>query len=47
MVHALGGFSPMLFDLAMDPNELNDLARVDNAGEHGDEITYLCDALGR
>lgn len=47
MVHAQGGFCPMLFDLAMDPNELNDLACADSAADHGDEITHLCDALGR
>ena len=44
LIHAEGGFRPMLFDLQTDPEELNDLARGDGYAE---EITRLYDHLAR
>jgi len=38
MIHAEGGFRPMLFDLDTDPDELNDLARGPG---YEDQITRL------
>ena len=42
MMHAQGGFRPMLFDLEADPNELNDLAKGD---DHGAVLARLYDYL--
>ncbi len=42
MMHAEGGFRPMLFDLETDPNELRDLAK---AGDHDAIIQRLYDQL--
>ena len=44
MMHAEGGFRPMLFDLQSDPNEFNDLAKGD---EHSGEIDRLYTLLGQ
>ncbi len=44
MIHAEGGFRPMLFDLHDDPDEFHDLAKTDS---HGDEIRRLYDMLGK
>ena len=44
LFHAEGGFRPMLFDLASDPDELHDLAK--NSG-HEAEIARLYDYLAR
>lgn len=44
MIHAEGGFRPMLFDLKSDPNEFVDLAKED---AHADEIARLYDHLSR
>ena len=44
MMHAEGGFRPMLFDLETDPNELHDLAKADG---HVDEIERLYGLLHR
>ncbi|MEO0851748.1 MAG: sulfatase-like hydrolase/transferase, partial [Pseudomonadota bacterium] len=38
LLHAEGGFRPMLFDLKQDPNEFYDLAKTD---QHEDEIDRL------
>lgn len=38
MIHAEGGFRPMLFDLQNDPDEFNDLAKTDS---HTDQIDRL------
>ncbi|MBW4709113.1 sulfatase-like hydrolase/transferase [Roseobacter sp. YSTF-M11] len=38
MIHAEGGFRPMLFDLQNDPDEFHDLAKSD---DHGAEIDML------
>jgi arylsulfatase A-like enzyme len=38
LIHAEGGFRPMLFDLDTDPEEFHDLAKGDN---HQTEITRL------
>jgi hypothetical protein len=38
MMHAEGGFRPMLFDLQNDPEEFHDLAKT---GEHQDQIDRL------
>jgi arylsulfatase A-like enzyme len=38
MMHAEGGFRPMLFDLETDPDEFHDLAKTD---AHADEISRL------
>ena len=45
MMHAEGGFRPMLFDLEHDPNELDDLCRNGRAPE--DVINLMYDRLGR
>ena len=42
MMHAEGGFRPMLFDLQNDPEEFHDLAK---GGEHQAEIDRLYDCL--
>jgi len=44
LIHAEGGFRPMLFDLATDPNEYVDLAK---AGSHADDIARLYDHLAK
>ncbi|WP_299816946.1 sulfatase-like hydrolase/transferase [uncultured Roseibium sp.] len=44
LIHAEGGFRPMLFDLVSDPEEFHDLAK---AGAHTAEIDRLYDCLGR
>ena len=38
LIHAEGGFRPILFDLERDPEEFDDLAKGD---EHGDQIDRL------
>jgi arylsulfatase A-like enzyme len=45
MMHAEGGFRPMLFDLENDPNELDDLCSNGRAPE--DVINLMYDRLGR
>ena len=42
LMHAEGGFRPMLFDLQEDPEEFHDLAK---AAEHDEEIARLYDHL--
>lgn len=42
LMHAEGGFRPMLFDLESDPDELTDLAK---GNTHNDEIDRLYDYL--
>jgi len=42
LMHAEGGFRPMLFDTQTDPDELTDLAKSD---DHGDVIARLYDNL--
>ena len=42
MMHAEGGFRPMLFDLETDPDEFHDLAKGD---EHGEVIARLYEHL--
>ncbi len=44
LIHAEGGFRPMLFDLADDPDEFDDLAKT---GDHAAEIDRLYDCLAR
>lgn len=44
MMHAEGGFRPMLFDLETDPDEFHDLAKGDS---HQDEIDRLYGCLAR
>ena len=44
LIHAEGGFRPMLFDLATDPNEYVDLAKM---GSHTADITRLYDHLAK
>jgi arylsulfatase A-like enzyme len=44
LIHAEGGFRPMLFDLATDPEEFDDLARRNT---HGAEIERLYQVLAR
>ncbi len=44
MMHAEGGFRPMLFDLQTDPEEFIDLAKGD---AHDAEITRLCGYLAQ
>ena len=44
LMHAEGGFRPMLFDLETDPDELDDLARRDG---HGEVIDRLYDRLAQ
>ncbi|MEM9522576.1 MAG: sulfatase-like hydrolase/transferase [Pseudomonadota bacterium] len=44
LIHAEGGFRPMLFDLEADPDEFHDLAKDD---AHPDHIGRLYDYLGR
>ena len=44
LIHAEGGFRPMLFDLATDPNEYVDLAK---AGSHADDIARLYEHLAK
>ena len=44
MIHAEGGFRPMLFDLETDPDEFDDLAR---GSGHEAEIARLYDCLAR
>lgn len=43
LIHAEGGFRPMLFDLEADPDEFHDLAKD---GAHPDHIDRLYDYLG-
>ena len=44
LIHAEGGFRPMLFDLETDPDEFHDLAKADG---HQAEIARLYDHLAR
>ena len=44
MIHAEGGFRPMLFDLHRDPDEFDDLAKT---GAHQDQIDRLYRALAQ
>ncbi len=44
LIHAEGGFRPMLFDLRADPNEFHDLAKT---GTHHDGIDRLYDFLAQ
>jgi len=44
MIHAEGGFRPMLFDLEQDPNEFVDLAKGD---DHQEQIDRLYDLLAQ
>jgi hypothetical protein len=44
LIHAEGGFRPMLFDLATDPHEFTDLARTD---AHQDQIERLYGCLAQ
>jgi hypothetical protein len=44
LMHAEGGFRPMLFDLQTDPDEFHDLAKGD---AHQDEIDRLYDYLAQ
>jgi len=44
LMHAEGGFRPMLFDLQTDPDEFHDLAKADT---HGDVIARLYDHLAQ
>ncbi len=44
LMHAEGGFRPMLFDLLEDPDEFVDLAKGD---AHGDQIARLYEMLGQ
>ena len=44
MIHAEGGFRPMLFDLQTDPQEFHDLAK---GTDHADQIVRLYDRLAR
>lgn len=44
LIHAEGGFRPMLFDLATDPEEFDDLART---GAHQHQIDRLYGCLAR
>jgi hypothetical protein len=43
LIHAEGGFRPILFDLKTDPNEFIDLAKTE---DHGAEIDRLYGYLG-
>jgi hypothetical protein len=42
MIHAEGGFRPMLFDLETDPNEFDDLAK---GNDHAADIARLYGSL--
>ena len=42
LMHFEGGFRPILFDLEIDPDELNDLGE---SAEHADIIAHLYDKL--
>ncbi|MCX7560452.1 sulfatase-like hydrolase/transferase [Sulfitobacter sp. F26204] len=44
LMHAEGGFRPMLFDLQNDPDEFQDLAKTD---EHGEVLERLYRLLGQ
>ncbi|MBL4646517.1 MAG: phosphonate monoester hydrolase [Hyphomicrobiales bacterium] len=44
LIHAEGGFRPMLFDLQTDPNEFDDLAKSD---AHAADIARLYDYLAK
>ncbi|MCB1834815.1 MAG: hypothetical protein KDH19_15490, partial [Geminicoccaceae bacterium] len=44
LIHAEGGFRPLLFDLANDPHEFRDLAKSDG---HEAEIDRLYEYLAR
>ncbi|MCY4243605.1 MAG: sulfatase-like hydrolase/transferase [Rhodobacter sp.] len=44
LIHAEGGFRPMLFDLRTDPDEFQDLAKT---GAHQDDIDRLYDFLAQ
>ena len=44
LMHAEGGFRPMLFDLETDPDEFHDLAKTDG---HGETIDRLYDMLAQ
>ncbi len=47
LMHAEGGFRPMLFDLQEDPQEFNDLAKEDNHAEHIDRLYGYLAQWGR
>jgi hypothetical protein len=44
LIHAEGGFRPMLFNLQTDPDEFVDLAKTD---DHGADIARLYDHLAK
>jgi hypothetical protein len=43
-IHAEGGFRPMLFDLANDPDEFTDLG---DCADHADIIALMYERLGK
>ena len=47
LLHAEGGFRPMLFDLKQDPNEFNDLANTDQHEDELDRLNSYLAAWGR
>ena len=47
LMHAEGGFRPMLFDLAEDPDEFRDLAKADGGGEAAARLYGLLAQWGR
>ena len=47
MMHAEGGFRPMLFDLQTDPDEFHDLAKGDGHGEVLDRMYAMLAQWGR
>ncbi len=47
LMHAEGGFRPMLFDLEQDPNEFNDLAKSNSNGEDIDRLYGYLAQWGR
>lgn len=44
LIHAEGGFAPMLFDMETDPDEFHDLGR---SPQHADVIARMYERLGR
>ncbi|MEO1109291.1 MAG: sulfatase-like hydrolase/transferase [Pseudomonadota bacterium] len=47
MIHAEGGFRPMLFDLQNDPDEFNDLAKTESHTEQIDRLYGMLATWGR